>query len=82
MLEQRLRQLDAAVDDDLTVDLLLELRDRVRDVALEDGGVIPLRLLQRRRDDVLGHVVELVGELAFPRRPRRGEAFVGDTFEQ
>ena len=37
----------------------------------------PLRVLQRRGDHVLRHVVELVRELAVARRPGGGEALVG-----
>ena len=54
----------------------------VDEVSAEDVRVRPLRILEGRRDDVLGHAVELVGELAVPLRPRCGEPLVGDTAEQ
>src|SRR5438105_3087434 len=40
--------------------------DGLDDIALEYGRVVPLRLVERRGHDVLRHVVEPVGELAFP----------------
>ena len=63
-LEQLLHELGAAVDDDVPVDLPLRLLDLFGEVAAEHGGVVPLGILQCRRHDVLGHAVELVGELA------------------
>ena len=46
-------------------------------VAVEHGRVVPLRLLQRRGDDVLGHALNLSANSPSHRRPRGGEAFVG-----
>ena len=82
VLDQRLHELGAAVDDDVGVDIVLELGDLGRDVALEHGGVVPLGLVERRGDDVLRHRVELVGELALAPGPGVGEAFVGAAPDQ
>ena len=59
--------------------LLLELRDRLRDVALQQGRVQPLeRLAQRGRGDVLRHAVQRCGErvVVWLRRPERCHALV------
>ena len=82
VLDQRLHEPGAAVDDDVAVLLLLQLRDFLHDVALQHRRVVPLGLIQGRGDDVLGHVVELVGELAVPRRPGLGKALVGHAPQQ
>src|SRR5204862_6396576 len=60
-----------------TVGFPLQPRDLLRDVAPQHGRVAPLGLAHRRGHDVLGHRVELVGELALPRGPGRREALVG-----
>jgi hypothetical protein len=70
------------VDGEDALLLLLELRDRLYDVSAEHRRVVPLRVLERRRDDVLRHVVEPVGELALALRPGVGEAPPGDPAEQ
>ena len=50
---------------------------------LDHVGVVPLRVLQRRRDDVLRHRVDLVGDgVAGARRPDRREAVVGAPAHQ
>jgi hypothetical protein len=82
VLEQRLDEPDASVDDYVAVHLLFELCDLLSEVAVEHGRVVPARVIERRGDDVLRHRVELVGELAVARRPRGGEAFVGDASQQ
>jgi hypothetical protein len=65
------------VDDDVPVLLLLDLRDLACELPVEHRRVVPLRVLERGRNDVLRHRVELVGELAIPGRPGCREAFVG-----
>jgi len=70
------------VDDDVPVHVLLQLRDVLGEIAAEHGRVVPLGVRQRRRDDVLGHAVELVGELTIPRRPGLGEALIGHPAQQ
>ena len=78
VLEQRLRELRAAVDDDVAVVLVASASRPPRPgrpsstVELFHSGSV-----ERRGDDVLGHVVELVRELAFARGPGVGEALVG-----
>src|SRR6266516_4060303 len=52
------------------------------DVAPQHGRVVPLGFLEGRGDDVLGHGVELVSELAVPRRPGGSEALVGHPPQQ
>src|SRR4029079_5395394 len=81
-LEQPLNELGAPVHDDVALVCLAQLRHLLREVTPEHGGVAPLRALERRRDDVLRHRVELVGELAVAGRPRRGEALVGVPTEE
>jgi hypothetical protein len=54
------------MDHDVTRELVLEFADLGRHIPADDGRVVPLGLVQRRRHDELGHVVELVGELSFP----------------
>jgi hypothetical protein len=71
-LRQRLHELRAAVHDDVPVDLALHARGRLADVAAQHRRVVPLRLAERGGDHVLGHGVELVGELALP--PRHASA--------
>src|ERR687896_751935 len=67
----------------LPVELVLELAHLGgRVAAIEDRRVVPLRILQRRRDDELRHRVELVGELALTLRPGAGEALVGAPADQ
>ncbi len=84
VLEQRVNQLGASGDQDHAVDLVLQLLDLLDDVAAEDRRVVPVGLLQRRRDHVLRHRVHLVREadLVAVVRPRGGEALVGHAPEQ
>ena len=58
--EQPSQQLAAAVDLELTPGLRLELSDRLLDVAVNDVGVLPRRVLERRRRYVLGQDVDAV----------------------
>src|SRR5262245_53531236 len=81
-LQERLHERGAAVHDDVSVVLFLQPPDTLVEVAFEHSGVAPVGVLERRRDHVLGHRVELVGELAVACRPRFGEPFVGDAPEQ
>src|SRR5918992_2710490 len=78
VLEQRLHELRAPVDDELAV----ELAHLFDDVALEDRRVRPLRVLERGRDHVLRHRVEPVCELPRAAGPGLGEALVGHAAEQ
>src|SRR4029453_12800264 len=47
--EQGLEEIAAAVDLDLAAFLCLELRNLLGDVALEQGGIVPLDLIERPR---------------------------------
>src|SRR5919112_391447 len=77
-LDQLLHQAVAPRHLQLAVELLLQLAHLDRRVAaVEDRRVVPLRVLERRRDDELRHRVELVGELALALRPGAGEALIG-----
>src|SRR5512133_503701 len=73
--KQLLDELVAARHLQLAVELILELAHLGgRVAAIEDRCVVPLRILERRRDDELRHRVELVGELTLTLRPGAGEA--------
>jgi hypothetical protein len=63
---------------------VLELGDLLDDVAPDDRRVGPVGLLERGRDHVLRHAVQLVGEagLVGPRRPGVREALIGATPQQ
>src|SRR4051794_31979640 len=82
VLDQRLGKLRAAVNEDVPLVPLLEAPYLLDDIAAENRRVRPLGILQRGRDDVLRHRVEVVGELALEIRPARGEPLVGDPPEQ
>jgi hypothetical protein len=82
VLDQRLDELRAAVNNDVAVVSLFELPDLGDDITGKDGGVVPFGVGQGLRDDVLGHGVELVRELALVARPDGSEAVVGDPAEQ
>jgi hypothetical protein len=82
VLDQRLDELRAAMNNNVAVVSLFELPDLVDDVTRENGGVVPFGVGQGLRDDVLGHDVELVRELALVVRPDGSEAVVGDPAEQ
>src|SRR3954447_8320636 len=82
-LDQLLDEPVAARHLQLAVELLLECAHRAgRVTAVEDRRVVPLRVLERRRDDELRHRVELVGELALALRPGAREALIGAPAEQ
>src|SRR4051812_18622622 len=81
-LQERRHERAAPRDEDRAVGLVLELRDLLRDVLGDHGRVLPLRIRDRRRDDVLRIVVQLLGERAFAGGPRRREALVGDAPEE
>jgi TrwC relaxase len=66
VLDQRVQELEAGGDDDVPGYLLLQFRDRVHDVALEDRRVIPLGILESGGHDVLGLDVQPVCEGASP----------------
>src|SRR5829696_6844095 len=51
-------------------------------MAVDDGGIGPVGLLQGGGGDVLGHGVDLVGEGAGLGRPGLGEALVGPPSHQ
>src|SRR5919107_3034976 len=77
-LDQLLHQPVAPRHLQLAVELLLQLAHLGRRVAaVEDRRVVPLGVLERRRDDELRHRVELVGELALALWPGAGEALIG-----
>src|SRR5437868_13212016 len=82
MLEQSLHESGTAVNHDGPVVLLAHASDILREITAEDCRVVPMRRPQRRRDDVLGHAVELVRELSLPRRPGGGESLVGLAAEE
>src|SRR3954471_19017740 len=82
-LDQLLDEPVAARHLQLAVELLLEpahLSHRV--AAIENRRVVPLRVLQRRGDDVLRHRIEFVGELPFALRPGAGEALIRAPSDQ
>src|SRR5213080_3253622 len=66
VLHQRVYELEAGGDDDFPVELLLQLRDLVLHVALEDRRVVPVRILEGRGHDVLGQAVQPVRQFASP----------------
>src|SRR3981081_4453183 len=82
MLNQRLHERGAAVDNDVAALLLPQLPDLLDEVPLQYPRVVPLGLIQGRGDDVLGHAVELVGKLAVSRWPGCGETFVRHPSQQ
>src|SRR5207253_10403628 len=57
LLDQRLNEVGAAGDQDVALVLIPQLAYLVRDVTANDGRVVPLRFVERRRDDVLRHRV-------------------------
>src|SRR5215218_9922582 len=82
MLDQRAPELIARGDDDLSVQLLLEPRDLLHHIAVEDRRVVPLWLYERGRHDVLGHAVQPVGELAAPGSPPGSEELVAGAAQE
>jgi len=75
-------QLEAGGYDDFPAELLLELRDLLHRIALEDHGVVPFRILERGRHHVLGHAVEPVRQLAAPKWPPRCQELVAPPAQQ
>src|SRR6185437_194321 len=82
VLDQSALELVAGVDENLPGYLLLQLRDLVHHVALQDGRVAPPGLLQGGGHDVLGHVVQPVRPLARPGGPPRGEPLLAAPAQQ
>src|SRR5438045_4838296 len=82
MFEEPLRRRWAAVNYDGAAVALAHATDFLRELAAEDRRVLPFGRLDRRRHYVLGHAVELVGELPFPRWPGGGESLVGLAAEK
>ena len=82
MLHQRVHELEAGVDDDVPAYLLLQLRDLVRHVAVQDRRVVPIEIFEGRGHDVLGQAVQPVRPLATPGRPPRGEELVAAPAQQ
>ena len=76
VLDQRASELKAAGDDDVPVYVLLQRRDLVKHVALEDCRVVPGGIGEGRGHDVLGQAVQPVRQLAAARWPPRGEPLV------
>jgi hypothetical protein len=82
VLDQRAPELIAGGDDDVSLELVLQLRDLAHHVALEDDRVAPVGILDRRRHDVLGHAVQPVRERAAPGSPAHPEELVASPAEQ
>ena len=82
MAQERPHELDAAGDDDSPVQLLFQFRDLVDRVALQHRRVVPLGVLEGRGQDVLGHAVQPVRQLAVPGWPPCGEELVRAPTEQ
>src|SRR5438876_5010302 len=82
MLDQRAYELKAADDDDVPVYLLLQRRDLVKHVVLEDCRVVPGGIGEGRRHDVLGQAVQPVRQLTAARWPPRGEPLVASPAQQ
>src|SRR5690242_11753889 len=82
MLDQRAYELKATGDDDVPVYVLLQRRDLVKHVALEDCRVVPGGIGEGRGHDVLGQAVQPVRQLAAARWPPRGEPLVASPAQQ
>src|SRR6185437_1014498 len=73
----------AAINQDWAGQPALELRHFRGHITTDDGAIVPVGMLQRARDDVLGHVVYLLGEaIAAPARPGGSETFVRRAAQQ
>src|SRR5262249_9791440 len=81
-LDQRVYELEAAGDDDVPVDLLLQRRDLAKHVAGEDRRVVPGGMLEGCGHDVLGQAVQPVRQLAAAGWPPRGKPLVASPAEQ
>jgi hypothetical protein len=82
VLDQRAYELKAAGDDDVPVYVLLQRRDLVKHVALEDCRVVPGGIGEGRGYDVLGQAVQPVRQLAAAKWPPRGEPLVAAPAQQ
>src|SRR5271154_3356715 len=82
VLDQRAYELKAAGDDDVPVYVLLQRRDLVKHVALEDCRVVPGGIGEGRGHDVLGQAVQPVRQLAAARWPPRGEPLVASPAQK
>src|SRR5256885_6737870 len=76
MVEESLHQGGTAVNDDGSGVPLAHAPYLLRQITAEDCSVAPLGRAERRRDDVLGHAVELVREFSLPRRPGGSKSFI------
>ena len=84
-VKQRMNEGRAADNPDLAAGLLLELADFLDDVGLDQRRVIPIRFLQRCRNNVLGCVVILVSNPEFIVRhsgPESREDLIRDPAQQ
>src|SRR5438876_1094468 len=82
VLDQRAYELKAAGDDDVPVYVLLQRRDLVKHVALEDCRVVPGGMFEGRGHHVLGQAVQPVRQLAAAGWPPRGEPLVAAPAQQ
>jgi hypothetical protein len=82
VLDQRAPELIAGVDEDLSVQLLLQPRDLGHHVALEHSRVAPAGMFDGRGHDVLGQAVQPVRPLAAPGQPPLGEPLVAPPTQQ
>src|SRR5258708_39931776 len=76
MLDQRACELKAAGDDDVPVYVLLQRRDLVKHVALEDCRVVPGGMFDCRGHVVLSQSVFSLRLLTASRWPPRGRSLV------
>src|ERR1700733_13392785 len=76
VFHQGAHELAAGVDDDFPVQLLLQLRDLVHHLALEDRRVVPAGCRESGGDDVFGQAVQPVRPLATPACPPGCEVLV------
>src|SRR5262249_6249948 len=72
----------AGVDDNVPVHPLLQLRDIVHHVALQDRRVVPIGIFEGRGHDVLGQAVQPVRPLTTPGCPPRCEPLVAASTQQ
>src|SRR6185437_6459218 len=79
---QGLRELAAAVDDDLLAGAGLQRVDALLEIAPEDAGIGPAWFLERGRDDDLFLLVDAPGDGIVPHRPEGTEPFIGRAAEE
>ena len=84
VLDQRVHQRRAAVDQYVAIAAGLQFPHLLGDIAAPDGGVAPGCVGQRARGHIFRHAVDTVGKARFVlhRRPDGGEGVVGDAAEQ